>query len=160
MIDDTTNKFLIRNLSYKCKSARQQIQDNDDDQRIFKIIGFRNGNRCKYVGSHHKSSSLRVTQHMPMFRPGWRLVSSQRRCLTFSLQINCLYLDAIVKLQFQYYSLFAAPQRPIRHFLRLWPESAKSSGDLIRPFFPSQPGAYRWDLINSAISRLSCSQDC
>ena len=45
-------------------------------------------------------------------------------------------------------------------FLRLWPESAKSSGDLIRPFFPCQPGAYRWGLINCAISRLSCSQDC
>ena len=84
MIDDTTNKFLIRNLSYKCKSAGQQIQHNDDDQRIFKMIGFRNGNRCKYVGSHHKSSFLGVTQHMPMFRPGWRLVSCQRGCVTLS----------------------------------------------------------------------------
>ena len=57
----TTTKFLIRNLSYKCKSARQQIQDNDDDeddQRIFKMISFRNGNICKYGGSHHKSSLL------------------------------------------------------------------------------------------------------
>ena len=35
MIDDAKTKFLIRNLSYKCKSARQQIQDNDDEQRIF-----------------------------------------------------------------------------------------------------------------------------
>ena len=51
-------------------------------------------------------------------------------------------------------------RHPIRHFLRLWPESAKSSGDLIRPFFPCQPGAYRWGLINCAISRLSYSQDC
>ena len=44
-------------------------------------------------------------------------------------------------------------------FLRLWPESAKSSGDLIRPFFPCQPGAYKWGLINCAISRLSYSRD-
>ena len=63
MIDDAKTKVLIRNLSYKCKSAgpRQQIQDNDDDdddQRIFKMISFRNGNRCKYGGSHHKSSLL------------------------------------------------------------------------------------------------------
>ena len=34
---------------------------------FFKMISFRNGNRCKYGGSRHKSSSLRVTQHMPMY---------------------------------------------------------------------------------------------
>ena len=146
---------------------------------FFKMISFRNGNRCKYGGSCHKSSSLRVTQHMPMFSPGWRLVSRQRGCVTLShcdilagdhLHIFGYYCTVAVSVFVLFCSFLCkgieagipcwkVERRPIRHFLRLWPESAKSSGDLIRPFFPCQPGAYRWGLINCAISRLSCSQD-
>ena len=116
-----------------------------------------------------------------MFSPGWRLVSRQRGCVTLShcdilaedhLHIFGCYCSVSVSVYMPPFCSFPCKgmevgipcwkveRRPIRHFLRLWPESAKSSGDLIRPFFPCQPGAYKWGLINSAISRLSCSQDC
>ena len=117
MIDDTKTKFLIRNLHYKCKSAGQQLQDNDDDQRIFKMISFRNGNRCKYVGSHHKSSFLGVTQHMPMFRPGWRLVSRQRECdILAGDQLLICYCKVAVSVLFPFCSSPCKQEFPIRHF--------------------------------------------
>ena len=137
---------------------------------FFKMISFRNGNRCKYGGSRHKSSSLRVTQHMPMFRPGWRLVSRQRGCDILAgdqLLIFGCYCKVAVSVLFPFCSSPCKQEFLVEKlkdaqfviFLRLWPESAKSSGDLIRPFFPCQPGAYRWGLINCAISRQTYSQD-
>ena len=95
-----------------------------------------------------------------------------RESVTFSLEINCLYLDAIVKLQFQYYSLFAAPLASRNSLLKSWRTSNSSffcvSG-LSRPNpqaiwldLPSHANLAHidiWDLINCAISRLSCSQN-
>ena len=140
---------------------------------FFKMISFRNGNRCKYGESRHKSSLL-ARSHTAHANVQARLEIGIEPEKVFDilaadqLLIFGCYCKVAVSVLFPFCSSPCKQEFLVEKlkdvqfviFLRLWPESAKSSGDLIRPFFPCQPGAYKWGLINCAISRLSCSQDC